>query len=192
MWELRLISEVSYGQYGKEGVEKEGKFSASLHTCFVIVTDAGLYGAVYLATVLISNVVTNNAAAALVFPIAMNAADQTGADRRLMAFTLMLGASASFATPFGYTTNLMVYGPGGYKAKDFLLIGAPMQVLLWIVSVVVVSTASNWWISWIITSVIFMLVVAVRLTGGAAGLKRKSASDGILEPLDTNNANPEA
>ena len=67
-----------------------------------------------------------------------------------------------------------------------------MQVLLWIVSVVVVSTASNWWISWIITSVIFMLVVALRLTGGAAGLKRKSASDGILEPLDTNNANPEA
>lgn len=65
--------------------------------------DAGLYGAVYLATVLISNIVTNNAAAALVFPIALDAAEQTGADQILMSYTLMLGASASFMTPFGYT-----------------------------------------------------------------------------------------
>lgn len=52
---------------------------------------------------LISNVVTNNAAAALVFPIALNAAEQTGADEVLMSYSLMLGASASFMTPFGYT-----------------------------------------------------------------------------------------
>jgi len=80
--------------------------------------DAGLYGAVYLATVVISNIVTNNAAAALVFPIALDAAEQTGADPILMSYTLMLGASASFMTPFGYTTNLMIYGPGGYKVKS--------------------------------------------------------------------------
>lgn len=67
------------------------------------ISDAGLYGAVYLATVIISNVVTNNAAAALVFPIALDAAEQTGADQILMSYTLMLGASASFMTPFGYT-----------------------------------------------------------------------------------------
>ena len=77
--------------------------------------DAGLYAAVYFATFLISNVVTNNAAAALLFPIAMDAAEQTGADRKLMSYTLMLGASASFMSPFGYTTNLLIYGPGGYK-----------------------------------------------------------------------------
>lgn len=65
-------------------------------------SDAGLYGAVYLATFLISNVVTNNAAAALLFPIAMGAAEQTGADLVLMAYCLMLGASASFMSPFGY------------------------------------------------------------------------------------------
>ncbi len=76
---------------------------------------AGLYGAVYLATVLISNIVTNNAAAALMFPIAINAAEQTGADAKLMSFNLMLAASASFMSPFGYTTNLLVYGSGGYK-----------------------------------------------------------------------------
>lgn len=64
--------------------------------------DGGLYGAVYLATFLISNVVTNNAAAALLFPIAMDAAEQTGADLVLMAYCLMLGASASFMSPYGY------------------------------------------------------------------------------------------
>ena len=83
--------------------------------CFLI--DAGLLGAVYFATFLISNVVTNNAAAALLFPIAMDAAEQTGVDRKIMSFCLMLGASASFMSPFGYTTNLLIYGPGGYKVS---------------------------------------------------------------------------
>lgn len=78
---------------------------------------AGLFGAVYFATFLISNVVTNNAAAALLFPVAMDAAETTGADRQLMSYILMLGASASFMSPFGYTTNLLIYGPGGYKVS---------------------------------------------------------------------------
>jgi di/tricarboxylate transporter len=68
----------------------------------LIFADAGVYGAVYLATMLISNVVTNNAAAALVFPIAIEAAESSGADPTLMSYTLMLSASASFMTPFGY------------------------------------------------------------------------------------------
>jgi di/tricarboxylate transporter len=64
---------------------------------------AGLFAAVYLATFLISNIVTNNAAAALIFPIAMDAAEQTGIDVVLMSYCVMLGASASFMSPFGYT-----------------------------------------------------------------------------------------
>jgi di/tricarboxylate transporter len=63
---------------------------------------AGVFAAVYFATFLISNVVTNNAAAALLFPIAMGAAEQTGTDPVLMSYCLMLGASASFMSPFGY------------------------------------------------------------------------------------------
>jgi len=81
---------------------------------------AGLYGAVYLATFLISNIVTNNAAAALMFPIALEAAESTGADSLLMSYNLMLAASASFMSPFGYTTNLLIYGPGGYKVRHHL------------------------------------------------------------------------
>lgn len=78
------------------------------------VTGAALFGAVYLATFLISNIVTNNAAAALMFPIAMDAAEQTGTDVVLMSYCLMLGASASFMSPFGYTyvfVSLLMLSP---------------------------------------------------------------------------------
>ena len=99
----------------------------------------------------------------------MEAADQTGASRRLMSYILMMGAS-DFMTPFGYTTNLMVYGPGGYTAKDFLWMGGPLQIVLWVTSTAVVSakgSAFPWWASWIVTSVLFMIVSAGRLTNGA-------------------------
>jgi di/tricarboxylate transporter len=79
-------------------------------------TDAGIFGAVYFATALISSFVTNNAAAALMFPIAIGAANTSGINLKLMSYCLMLGAS-DFSTPFGYQTNLMVYGPGGYKVR---------------------------------------------------------------------------
>lgn len=130
--------------------------------------DAGLFGAVYFATFLISNVVTNNAAAALLFPIAMDAAETTGADRQLMSYILMLGASASFMSPFGYTTNLLIYGPGGYKYVDFLRIGVPMQVVLWILSVAfVVIEPSKWYISWIITIAAFVGISFLLIMGSS-------------------------
>jgi di/tricarboxylate transporter len=65
---------------------------------------------------MISALVTNNAAATLMFPIAMSAAESAGINLKLMSYALMLGAS-DFTTPFGYQTNLMVYGPGGYKVR---------------------------------------------------------------------------
>lgn len=130
--------------------------------------DAGLFGAVYLATFLISNVVTNNAAAALIFPIALDAAEQSGTDIILMSYCVMLGASASFMSPFGYTTNLLIYGPGGYKYKDFLIIGTPMQIVLWILSVLFLIY-DQWWVSWVVTSIVFLIVASVRLTNGAIG-----------------------
>ena len=91
---------------------------------------AAIQVAVYIATVLLSNVVANNASAALMYPIAINVAITEGMRTDLMAYLLMLAASASFAVPFAYQTNLMVYGAGGYKALDFLRFGGPMQVRL--------------------------------------------------------------
>mmetsp|Transcript_1401 Transcript_1401/g.3478 ORF Transcript_1401/g.3478 Transcript_1401/m.3478 type:complete len:488 (-) Transcript_1401:1642-3105(-) len=136
---------------------------------------AGLFAAVYLATFMISNVVTNNAAAALIFPIAMDAAEQTDTDVVLMAYCVMLGASASFMSPFGYTTNLMIYGPGGYKYNDFLIIGTPMQIVLWILSVALLTTttSSNFYVSWLVCLGLLLLVMAITAWDLGAVFKRR-------------------
>jgi len=136
---------------------------------------SGLFAAVYLATFLISNIVTNNAAAALIFPIAMDAAEQTDTDVILMSYCVMLGASASFMSPFGYTTNLMIYGPGGYKYNDFLVIGTPMQVVLWFLSVglLATTTTSNFYVSWLISFGVLLLVMAVTTCDVGSLLKKR-------------------
>ncbi len=90
----------------------------------------GLLVGVYFMTSFYTEIITNNAAAAMLFPIAVATATQAGIDPRPFAITVALAASASFATPLGYQTNLMVYGPGGYKFKDFLKIGLPMNLLI--------------------------------------------------------------
>jgi uncharacterized protein with PhoU and TrkA domain len=109
----------------------------------------GVLIAVYIATFFLCNVVGNNAAAALMYPIAASAAEQQVIDRDQMAYLLMLAASASFMSPFGYQTNLMVYGPGGYVFADFLRFGVPMQVVQMIVSVGVVLLGDLWWVGWV-------------------------------------------
>jgi len=98
----------------------------------------GLLAAVYLCTSLMTEVITNNAAAALVFPIALSASGQMGVDPMPFAIAIALGASASFATPIGYQTNLMVCGPGGYRFLDFLKIGTPLNILFMAASLFII------------------------------------------------------
>lgn len=86
----------------------------------------------YAVTSLLTEMVTNNAAALILFPIAMSTANQMGVNIMPFAIAIMMGASASFATPIGYQCNMMVYGPGGYKFTDFLKIGIPMNIIMWI------------------------------------------------------------
>lgn len=109
----------------------------------------GVLIAVYVATVFLCNIVGNNAAAALMYPIAAGASERVGIDRDQMAYLLMLAASASFMSPFGYQTNLMVYGPGAYVFQDFLRFGVPMQVVQMVVSVGVVLLGDSWWVGWV-------------------------------------------
>jgi di/tricarboxylate transporter len=85
--------------------------------------------AVYLATVLVTEMITNNAAAALMIPVAFAIADRLEVSHLPFTVAVMVGASASFMTPIGYTTNLMVYGPGGYRFTDFARAGIPLAVL---------------------------------------------------------------
>jgi di/tricarboxylate transporter len=86
--------------------------------------------AVTLATVTLTELITNNAAAVLMFPIAMAAATEVGADPRPFAISLAVAASASFLTPIGYQTNTMVYGPGGYRFGDYFRLGMPLTVVV--------------------------------------------------------------
>ena len=84
---------------------------------------------VYLAASLLTQLITNNAAAVLVLPFAMTAAGHLGVSPMPFVIAVMFAASASFATPFGYQTNLMVYGAGNYTVRDFLRVGVPMNAL---------------------------------------------------------------
>ena len=90
----------------------------------------GTLAGIVLATVGLSAVITNNAAAALVLPIALSTATDFGIDARDAAVAVALSASASFMTPVSYQTNLMVYGPGGYKFGDYMRLGAPLTVVV--------------------------------------------------------------
>lgn len=97
--------------------------------------------AVYAVTSLLTEVITNNAAVALVFSIAYATAQAMEVSFMPFAIAIMMAGSASFATPLGYQTNLMVYGPGGYTLKDFLKIGVPMNILMGVVTVVLTPLA---------------------------------------------------
>jgi len=90
---------------------------------------------VYLVTSIFTELITNNAAAVLVFPIAKAAALGLNVSFLPFIFSIMVGASASFSTPIGYQTNLMVYGPGGYRFTDYLRIGLPLNLLTMAVTV---------------------------------------------------------
>ncbi len=90
--------------------------------------------AVYGVTMLFTELVTNNAAAVLVFPIAQASAAAMQVDPMPFYMVLMVAASASFITPIGYQTNLMVYGPGGYRFTDFTRIGLPLSLMIWVVA----------------------------------------------------------
>lgn len=94
--------------------------------------------AVFVVTSLFSAVISNLAAAVIVFPICLAASQQLGVSILPFAVVLMMAASASFATPIGYQTNLMVYGPGNYRFSDFLKMGLPLTLLVGLVTLLIV------------------------------------------------------
>jgi di/tricarboxylate transporter len=92
----------------------------------------------FVVTALLTAVATNNAAAVIMFPIALTTANNLGVSVLPFVITLMIAASASFATPIGYQTNLMVFGVGGYRFTDYLRIGVPLTLLVGLTTIVVV------------------------------------------------------
>ena len=90
--------------------------------------------AIYLLTSVLTELVSNNAVAVVVTPIAIGLADALGIDARPLVVAVMVAASASFATPIGYQTNMLVYGPGGYKFTDFMRIGIPLNLSIGLIA----------------------------------------------------------
>jgi len=93
-------------------------------------------GAVYVLGVAMASFISNAAAAALLFPVAVMAADLGGHDPRPFAIALAMAASAGFSTPIGCAPNLLVYGPGGYQYLDFTRVGLPLNLVLGVVAVI--------------------------------------------------------
>ncbi|ALM52828.1 SLC13 family permease [Halomonas huangheensis] len=93
---------------------------------------------IYVLTVIFTELITNNAAAVLMFPIAVAVAEGLGVDFMPFVIAVTIAASASFMTPLGYQTNLMVLGPGGYRFTDYLRVGAPLSLVVGAIAVSII------------------------------------------------------
>jgi di/tricarboxylate transporter len=100
---------------------------------FVALGAMGALLGILLATIALTELITNNAAVVLMFPIAMVAAETHALDPRAVALSLAIASSASFLTPIGYQTNTMVFGPGGYRFGDYIRLGLPLTILVVVV-----------------------------------------------------------
>ncbi|GAB5409680.1 MAG: SLC13 family permease [Balneolaceae bacterium] len=112
-------------------------FASSNPTTALIIT--------YFITWILTELITNNAAAVLVFPIAFSIAESLGVDFIPFAITIIMAASASFSTPVGYQTNLMIYGPGGYKYTDYIKIGLPLNLIVALITISLVPIIWSFW-----------------------------------------------
>jgi len=100
--------------------------------------DIAILAAVLIATMVMTELLSNNAAAVIMFPIAMATASNAGLASRPFAIAILIGASCSFLTPIGYQTNLLVYGMGGYRFLDFTRFGFPLTILTVVVSLIAI------------------------------------------------------
>lgn len=122
-------------------LQSSGAARAIAEQVFALAEPLGVIAAlagVYILTSILTEMVTNNAAAVLLFPFCVETAKLYHASPRPFLMALVLAASASFMTPIGYQTNMMVYGPGGYRFSDFFRVGAPLNILLGILAIILI------------------------------------------------------
>jgi di/tricarboxylate transporter len=138
-WQILIAIGASFGL--GSALEESGA-ATFLSTKLVQVTQPfGPYAtlaAIYFVTMVLNELITNNGAAALAFPFCIEAAKLTGCDPRPFVMAVALAASFAFASPVGYQTHMMVFGPGGYRFMDFVKVGVPLNLLLWVMCVIMI------------------------------------------------------
>jgi di/tricarboxylate transporter len=141
-WSVLLMIATAFGL--SSALESTGA-AAAIGTGIVSAGGGGPWvtlALVYLGTVVTTEIVSNNAAAAMMLPVGLAAAEAVGASYMPFVMVVMIGGSAGFASPIGYQTHLMVYGPGGYRFTDFARIGIPLGLVL---ATVVIALAPLIW-----------------------------------------------
>ncbi|WP_366658416.1 SLC13 family permease [Fodinicurvata sp. EGI_FJ10296] len=122
-------------------LDKTGAMAIIVDGALTVVRDLppiAILATIYIVTSFMTELISNNAVAVLMTPIAIGLADQLGVDARPFVVTVMFAASATFATPIGYQTNTLVYNAGGYRFVDFLRVGLPMNILVGATAILVI------------------------------------------------------
>lgn len=114
-------------------------FAQSIITVFKPFGIIGILTGIYFITAVLAAFITNKAAVAVIFPVSLTLALSLNADVMPFILVVAYAAAANFMTPIGYQTNLMVYGPGGYKFKDFLRVGTPLTLIYMVVTIIILS-----------------------------------------------------
>ena len=138
-WPVLIAIGASFG-LGK-ALERTGvaeELARFLVNSTAILGPVATLAAVYLVTMVLNELITNNAAAVLTFPIAVEAAVISECDPRPFVIAIAMAASLAFSSPIGYQTHMMVFGPGGYRFSDFLKVGLPLNLLMWMTCVTLI------------------------------------------------------
>jgi len=122
-------------------LEDSGAAHLVVEKVLVLVGDSGptvMLVTIYLMTALLTEFISNNAAAVLLAPVAIGAAEAIGVDPKPFLVAVTFAASTSFATPVGYQTNTMVYTAGGYKFTDFIKVGLPLILIFCVIATLLI------------------------------------------------------
>lgn len=137
-WQVLIVIAAALGVGNALQISGLAQELVELFTGFAGTNPYLLLIVLYLVTWFLTEFLTNNAAAVIIFPFAISIAASTSTDFMPYVMVIMFAASASFSTPIGYQTNLMVYGAGGYKFSDFLKIGIPLNIIVAIITLLLV------------------------------------------------------
>ncbi len=145
--DLSILLVIGAGLGLSKAVDSSGLGASIGH--FIVGLGAGSVlaslAAVYLVTALLKQFIPNAAAAAIAFPLALATAMQAHANPMPFVFAVLFASSAAFTTPIGYQTNLMIYGPGGYRFSDFVRFGLPLNIIAFVTTITLLAWQYGLW-----------------------------------------------